>query len=1104
MGIVIVNGTTPAKAQWPLSGGDSGEAIANEPSKKGHQPSKSGPAPRVSTGHAFPTTRGAGVEDSGPSRLPMRPAQAPQEEKPLQLDPSSPVANDEPTPRPSDGRWMKRIGTGPQTQLGSYFRCKNSDRHAWAFEAPDPSFLDCPCQRCSDMSRSVFVARLRVGDGISTKQTLAFLTEYFSQWGHVEDCNIRRSNRPAGSFALVRYTSDASAIKAVAAANGLPLNVRPLAGARVDYPHFSKYYRNMSHKSWIRSSGSSNSPPSGNGKARNYDHRQPQQQFGTPPHRQAQSASQVTRWSPPLPGSITKPSPHLDGSWVGHQPHGSPPFPPRPPRPHGPFQPVHALPHPQHGWSETPMPLPMPSGPLAFYPFPPPMPMYHPHGPEQPDGLHGFPPLPPPQQQFVSPLPSPHGPNFQDHPREPHGSPDQACFPAPPNRPVPAACLEPIFNKHSMQTKPPSDDEVNEGDLLTPARSSTASAHSSAGSMSIRVRLPGMLTDSEPEECQDLAPSHGGLRRDSPVRQITFGDIHSPVIHVSTATEEPVVLIEDHNRVGEGSPVRRITFEDFVPPEMQTASAAEENEITPTLHHATMDKDRADQEPALLVSDKHGHGQNTFQWQLDPSSAQRNCGDIRLEPDFNGTVIRRTPRRQRVPWSEDDDDGFSGSWDRSHGTYPAVHGGDEMRHPSHFAPPPPMPNGMANGLHNGVHNGMYHHPYNGAPYRPFNEPYWPGPNQAHPHPANRPYQQQWTWPYQAPPSGFHTSPPNPSRFQGSPPNPPELHGSPPNPPSFQTSPSKPPPQQSNPEPGASKAKSKKKKAKNKKNQSGTNSQATSRSATPLPQAPNGHTAPPTIEQGPPTTSGNAPRTKHKASTRPTTPVPPKTGPEAVGKIKHDINHLPPRQDQGPGAEAGKAPKGKHKAPTRPTTPVPPKTGTDDITINHPPPRQDQVIPGAEDTSKPPKRKQHKTSTRSATPIPPKNGNTESVEDNTTNPTTQAQVSGTGSDANETGKPPKGKRKPSNRPSTPVPLPSTNGDNAAQGLEQEAGNFGGSKDNKHKEEKGDVVDDKTSGQGENGGGFRADAGGSLRIPRHRNRWGNGAKRVHVREFFEGTQ
>ncbi len=1128
MGIIIVNGTTPVKAQRPLSGRGSDESIANEPPKKCHQPSKSGPAPRVSTSPAFLTSRGAGVEDSGPSRLPMRPARESQAEKPLPSEPSSPVANDEPTSRPSDGR--KRTGTGPQTQLGSP-RCKNSDRYAWSCEAPEASFLDCPCQRCSDMSRTVFVARLRVGeDGITNNDVCVSLTEYFSRWGHVETCHVRRSNGPTtGSFAFVRYTSEASAVNAVAAAKGLPLKGRPLVGAKVNHPHFSKHFRNVPWEPRIRSSGSSNSPPWGNARARNFDHRQQRQQIGSPPRRPAQSAAQATRWSPPTAASTVKTSPHRDGSWAGQQPQGSPPSLPPPPRLYGPLPPAHAIPHPQHGWHEMPMPVHMPPGPLAFYPYPPPPPMYHPHGPEQQDGVHGFPPLPPPPQQFVSPLPSPHEPNFHDQPHGPdfqdhrhgsQGSYGQSWSPTPPSCPVPATCpeLEPVFNNEdSMQTKPPSDDEVSEGDVLTPTGSSTASAHSSAGSMSIRVRLPGMPSDSEPEECPVATPGRSTLRTDSPVRQITFGDIHTPVIDASTVTEEPVVLIEDHNRVGEGSPVRRITFGDFVPPEMHTASAAEENEITPTPHHATTDKDRAGQEPASLVSAEHGHGHNTFQWQLDPSSAQRNCGDIRLEPDFSGTVIRRPIRRQRVPWGEDEE-GFSGSWDPNHGAYPATHGGDEMRHPSHFAPPP-MPNGMSSGMHNGVHSGMYH-PFNGAPYHPFSEPYWHGPHQAHPHPANKPYQHHWNGPYQAPPSGFQGSPPNPSGTHGSPPSQVGFHGSPPNPPGFQTSPPKPPPSQQNAEPGAPKAKPKKKKAKNKKNQSGTNSQATSRSATPLPQAANGHTAPPNTVPGF-TTSGNAPRTKHKASTRPSTPVPPNTSTKGVENSGNAINQPPST------GEAGKPFKGKNRAPTRPTTPVPPKTGTENVTINHPPPKQSQDPgTGAETTIKPPKRKQHKpSSTRPTTPLPPKNENTSSVEENNINPTTQAQSSSTAANtatgADEPAKPPKNKRKPSTRPPTPIPPPSINGDNnnTAPGPEQqqaEKTDRGKDKNNKSEKPSEGVAKDETYGQGENGGdkdglktgqngngggGFRAGAGGSLRVARHRP-WGKGARRVHVREFFEG--
>ncbi|KAG7291826.1 hypothetical protein NEMBOFW57_001847 [Staphylotrichum longicolle] len=530
-------------------------------------------------------------------------------------------------------------------------------------------------------------------------------------------------------------------------------------------------------------------------------------------------------------------------------------------------------PYPQYGWPE----VPMQPGPPMFYPFPPPVPMYHSGGPVQAAGQYGFPPPPP---QVEPQTPTAHGPESQNHAHS-----GQASLPLAHNSPAPDPQTEPS-NNCSVQTKPPSAEEAFPG-KPSPTRSPAASIHSSTENMSIRVRLPVQPADTEPEKSPVRTPSRNKLRRDSPVRQLTFGDIPPPAIAVDTEPKQCPVLIEDHNKIRGDSPVRRITFGDFAPPEEQT-------------ENVTNGSSQANEEPAPSNKKEGDNTREVFEWQFNPSSSSRNSGDIRLEPDYTGTVIHRKPRRQRVPWEEDRENGSYGFWNHYHGSYPAhpsPHGANGMLHP------PPLP---------------HHYPH----------PMYQG--------RSRPSDGHF------PPQGFHG--PQQTHFKDSPPKQWNGHHSPPAP-GVQA------PESGSPlrpdEPGPTKPQKKKKFNKH-KNKSGPNSQTQSRSTTPLPQAASGNATPKdngTAAPGAVNLNGSANSTakgkgkgNRKAATRSTNPVPPEPTAEkhsdngngnGGGEDIYNATPPPPKKNRGTGcvpasgadqAQAQKIPNddeaGDHKAVKR--------------------------------------------------------------------------------------------------------------------------------------------------------------------------------------------
>ncbi|KAG7291827.1 hypothetical protein NEMBOFW57_001848 [Staphylotrichum longicolle] len=239
--VVIVNGTTPVEPQQKSAGYGCSDGTASESFRRGHQPSKSGPVPAVPAGH-FLTARGAGVENSGPSRLPKGPQQlseihenlpqASHAEKQPQVNPKSTATQNNIALHSSNGNSSIDNTAGSRTRP-HVPRCQNS---GIGVASSASSFAVCPCRRCMEASRSVHVGFIRVERSISNDKMCGILTEYFGRWGHVEGCEIRKSNAAVFCFAFVRYTSEQSALQAVAAANGQPINAPGLAGARREPP----------------------------------------------------------------------------------------------------------------------------------------------------------------------------------------------------------------------------------------------------------------------------------------------------------------------------------------------------------------------------------------------------------------------------------------------------------------------------------------------------------------------------------------------------------------------------------------------------------------------------------------------------------------------------------------------------------------------------------------------------------------------------------------------------------------------------------------------------------------------------------------------------
>ncbi|KAK4236780.1 hypothetical protein C8A03DRAFT_16604, partial [Achaetomium macrosporum] len=122
--------------------------------------------------------------------------------------------------------------------------------------------------------------------------------------------------------------------------------------------------------------------------------------------------------------------------------------------------------------------------------------------------------------------------------------------------------------------------------------------------------------------------------------------------------DEGHVAVPDPNGVKGDSALRRITFGDFnspLPPSGSTHLAAPR---PPADTH----KDNGNPTSAG-VSEVQGHANDTaFDWQINPSS-RLNTGDIRLDPDYSATVRHRPQARQRGPWWMGNCPANTGSWD---------------------------------------------------------------------------------------------------------------------------------------------------------------------------------------------------------------------------------------------------------------------------------------------------------------------------------------------------------------------------------------------------------------------------------------------------------
>ncbi|KAL2023578.1 hypothetical protein VTK56DRAFT_2186 [Thermocarpiscus australiensis] len=242
---VIVNGTRFVNRATDVAQGvqcqpsSSGESAASGQTRKGHQHSKSSP---VLAHHALAGRR-AGVEDSGPSRLPHRfkslpPVlnNAPRTQEPMQRGFTANSHN--PALRQSSyhGNSGQQLVAGkrPGMRSGSQ-NCKNNNKSASPYE----TYEACDCMRCTHTSRSAVVQNLPAQDGTGRDRE-RILTEYFSRWGHVENCQLKTAK--AGSqYAVIRFAREDSALLAVPAANGQP--ILPLTErARVKHPFYSKYH----------------------------------------------------------------------------------------------------------------------------------------------------------------------------------------------------------------------------------------------------------------------------------------------------------------------------------------------------------------------------------------------------------------------------------------------------------------------------------------------------------------------------------------------------------------------------------------------------------------------------------------------------------------------------------------------------------------------------------------------------------------------------------------------------------------------------------------------------------------------------------------------
>ncbi|KAH6854930.1 hypothetical protein B0I37DRAFT_422836 [Chaetomium sp. MPI-CAGE-AT-0009] len=242
--VAITDGTDTSAVQRPPFVPTPTETTVSAPPKsKGHHHSKSGPVPAISRGRSL-ATRGAGVEVAGPSRLPS-----------ISQRPAEPTGG---TPPPHGHQASVSASTNgngissQSSQNGSQAAGGNAGRRIWHSPAdclnkhvvmhnPPEMFAPCPCERCVLKSRTVHVGPIRVGE-VYQRDTVAAVTDYFGQWGHVEKCELKKSGKNI-HYALVRFVSEDSTHLAVRRSKAIVCNHPQLFSAKVSYPFFSKWYR---------------------------------------------------------------------------------------------------------------------------------------------------------------------------------------------------------------------------------------------------------------------------------------------------------------------------------------------------------------------------------------------------------------------------------------------------------------------------------------------------------------------------------------------------------------------------------------------------------------------------------------------------------------------------------------------------------------------------------------------------------------------------------------------------------------------------------------------------------------------------------------------
>ncbi|KAL2181020.1 uncharacterized protein P884DRAFT_266842 [Thermothelomyces heterothallicus CBS 202.75] len=427
--------------------------------------------------------------------------------------------------------------------------------------------------------------------------------------------------------------------------------------------------------------------PAAPGAARSHSMMQP----GQHQHQlQLQYRNQHRHWPSSSAGAFSGSPSYENRPWSSHYcPRGAPslsPHLPPPPLPGHyvpppPYQPFFSSPYPHHAWLDMPMP-PAASSYHPLLPLPPPPPPPHAqHYPGSEEARHpGF--------HCAAGLPQP-----------PLPQPAYGCGTQPQGH------SSPTF---SAQTKPPSETEAF-GSCPISSNASTHSAQSSIASTSVKVRLPELPQEKHSPDTVPTLPSHNRVKKDSPVRRINFGDVSS---EMDTGEPAPVTVPDrirarpnsSVRRItfGDFGPPETPGSTTAPPAAAGRSESTESTTPTPAAAPAppsappagsamtcsgtralTSDDDTRAPErshagrtqqptPSTPTQQQHinGCGEPHVSHESKPANAEnddedergsegqldkpttlpsrQNVGDVRLDPEYNATVIRRPPRHDRV------------------------------------------------------------------------------------------------------------------------------------------------------------------------------------------------------------------------------------------------------------------------------------------------------------------------------------------------------------------------------------------------------------------------------------------------------------------------